>query len=48
MSLGSLMGPYLNWGKMEGQRMEDTGKILRTHPNLSWIEFVDGLVTLEY
>ena len=43
--LGKFNGFLLKLG--EDGRLGKEGHILSPHPNSNWIEFVDGLVTLE-
>ena len=45
--LRKLNGCQLEFGEGGRLGMEDTWQIMSTHPNSNWIEFVDGLVTLE-
>ena len=47
MELGKLNGLQLEFG--EGGRLGKGGhmEIMSTHQNLNWIDFVDGLGTLE-
>ena len=44
---GKLNGFLLELGEDGKLGKGDTWQILSTHPNSNWLEFVDGLVTLE-